>query len=214
SSARRRAQDKRFTSTRAISRVRERCESPMSYTPILATLAYVLSPDGRRVLLIHRNRRPDDAHFGKYNGLGGKLDSGEDVVACLRREVHEEAGLECEELVLRGTISWPGFGKHGEDWFGFLFRVDRFRGTPRAEKPNVLVIAIDDLNDWVGCLGGHPQVQTPNMDRLARRGTLLLNAHCQAPLCNPSRTSVLTGLRPSTSGVYALNPWFRTSAPL
>jgi arylsulfatase A-like enzyme len=79
-----------------------------------------------------------------------------------------------------------------------------------ARPPNILFIAIDDLNDWVGCLGGHPQVQTPHMDRLARRGTLFANAHCQAPICNPSRASLLTGLRPSTSGVYALNPWFRT----
>src|SRR6266699_4641812 len=82
---------------------------------------------------------------------------------------------------------------------------------PAADKPNVLFIAIDDLNDWVGCLGGHPQVKTPHMDRLARRGTLFANAHCQAPLCNPSRTSVLTGLRPSTTGVYALAAWFRTA---
>ena len=80
-----------------------------------------------------------------------------------------------------------------------------------AEKPNVLFIAIDDLNDWVGCLHGHPQVQTPHIDRLAARGTLFINAHCQSPLCNPSRTSVLTGLRPSTTGVYALAPWFRTA---
>ena len=71
-------------------------------------------------------------------------------------------------------------------------------------RPNVLFIAIDDLNDWVGCLGGHPQAETPNIDRLARRGTLFTNAHCQAPLCNPSRTSMLTGLRPSTTGIYAL----------
>lgn len=84
-------------------------------------------------------------------------------------------------------------------------------GTPR---PNVLFIAIDDLNDWVGFLGGHPQVKTPNMDRLAARGTAFTNAHCQAPLCNPSRTSVLTGLRPTTTGVYALAPWFRTSDKL
>lgn len=77
------------------------------------------------------------------------------------------------------------------------------------ERPNVLFIAIDDLNDWVGCLGGHPQVQTPHIDALANRGTLFTNAHCQAPLCNPSRTSVLTGLRPTTTGVYALQPWFR-----
>jgi 8-oxo-dGTP diphosphatase len=104
----------------------------MSFTPILATLGYILSPDGRRVLLIHRNRRPNDPHFGKYNGLGGKVEPSEDVVSCLRREVREESGLECESLVLRGTVSWPGFGKHGEDWFGFIFRVDRFHGQPRA----------------------------------------------------------------------------------
>jgi 8-oxo-dGTP diphosphatase len=104
----------------------------MPYQPILATLGYILSPDGRRVLLVHRNRRPDDTQLGKYNGLGGKLDPGEDVVSCMRREIREEANVECEELVLRGTISWPGFGKHGEDWFGFIFRIDRFRGTPRT----------------------------------------------------------------------------------
>jgi arylsulfatase A-like enzyme len=86
--------------------------------------------------------------------------------------------------------------------------------SPGSPKPNVLFIAIDDLNDWVGCLGGHPQVKTPHMDRLARRGVLFTNAHCQAPLCNPSRTSLLTGRRPSSTGVYALNPWFRTAAPL
>src|SRR6476619_5489967 len=81
-------------------------------------------------------------------------------------------------------------------------------------RPNVLFIAIDDLNDWVGCLRGHPQVKTPHIDALAARGTLFTNAHCQAPLCNPSRTSLLTGLRPSTTGVYALAPWFRTAKGL
>jgi 8-oxo-dGTP diphosphatase len=102
----------------------------MPYTPILATLGYVLSPDGRRVLMIRRDRDPADLHFGKYNGLGGKLEPGEDVVAGLRREVREEAGIECTRLALRGTISWPGFGKRGEDWFGFIFRIDAFAGTP------------------------------------------------------------------------------------
>src|SRR5436305_8708108 len=86
--------------------------------------------------------------------------------------------------------------------------------SPAAEKPNVLFIALDDLNDWVGPLGGHPQAKTPHIDQLAARGTTFTNAHCQAPLCNPSRTSVLTGLRPSTTGVYALAPWFRTSEKL
>jgi arylsulfatase A-like enzyme len=79
-----------------------------------------------------------------------------------------------------------------------------------AERPpDVLFIAIDDQNDWIGALGGHPQARTPNIDRLAARGTLFTNAHAQAPLCNPSRTSLMLGLRPSTTGIYGLQPWFR-----
>src|SRR5215468_10188739 len=81
--------------------------------------------------------------------------------------------------------------------------------TSAPQLPNVLFIAIDDLNDWVGCLGGHPQAKTPNIDRLAARGVLLANAHCQAPLCNPSRSSLMTGLRPSTTGIYGLVPGIR-----
>ena len=80
----------------------------------------------------------------------------------------------------------------------------------QVNKPNILLVIIDDLNDWTGDLEGHPKVQTPNMDRLADRGMIFTNAHAQAPLCNPSRTSFLTGLRPSTTGIYALGPWFRT----
>lgn len=75
-----------------------------------------------------------------------------------------------------------------------------------AGKPNVLFIAIDDQNDWVGHLGGHPLVKTPHLDKLAARGTTFLNAHCQSPLCNPSRTSLMFGLRPTTTGVYGLQP--------
>ena len=67
----------------------------MPYTPVLATRGYVLSPDGRRVLLIHRNLNAADHYFGKYNGLGGKLEAGEDIVAGMKREIREEAGLEC-----------------------------------------------------------------------------------------------------------------------
>ncbi len=69
-------------------------------------------------------------------------------------------------------------------------------------KPNVLFIAIDDLNDWVGCLKGHPQTKTPNIDKLADQGVLFTNAHCQAPICGPSRASIFTGLYPSTTGNY------------
>jgi arylsulfatase A-like enzyme len=71
-----------------------------------------------------------------------------------------------------------------------------------AEKPNVLFISVDDLNDWVGCMGGHPQAKTPNIDRLASSGVLFTNAHCSAPACNPSRTAVMTGISPHVSGLY------------
>src|SRR5688500_12125641 len=86
----------------------------MPYTPIVATLGYVLSPDGNDVLMVHRNARPDDHQLGKYNGLGGKIEPDEDVLAGMRREIREEAGIDCTALQLRGTISWPGFGTQGE----------------------------------------------------------------------------------------------------
>lgn len=129
--------------------------APMPYTPIIGTLGYVMSPDGQRVLLVHRNARPDDAHYGKFNGLGGKMERDEDVAACMRREIREEAGIECTRMVLRGTISWPGFGKHGEDWLGFVFRIDRFEGTPLERNPEgslswVPVADIQGLNLWDG----------------------------------------------------------------
>jgi arylsulfatase A-like enzyme len=71
-----------------------------------------------------------------------------------------------------------------------------------AARPNVLFIAIDDLNDWVGCMGGHPQSRTPNLDRLAASGVLFTNAHCPAPACNPSRSAIFTGISPHRSGLY------------
>jgi 8-oxo-dGTP diphosphatase len=109
----------------------------------LATLGYVLSDDRRRVLMIRRDVRPDDIHFGYYNGLGGKLEPDEDVVTGMRREIREEAGLECTALELAGTISWPGFGRDGEHWFGFLFRVPGWTGTPPAGNPEGTLVWVD-----------------------------------------------------------------------
>ena len=83
-------------------------------------------------------------------------------------------------------------------------------GADHLSKPNVLFISLDDLNDWVGVLGGHPQARTPNIDRLARQGVLFEQAYCAAPLCNPSRTAIMTGLRSSTTGIYGnAGSWFR-----
>ncbi len=138
------------------------------YTPVLATLGYVLSPDGARVLMVRRDRRPDDLHFGKYNGLGGKLTAGEDVVAGMRRELREEAGLECRSLRLRGTVSWPGFGKHGEDWFGFVFVIDRWEGDPPAGnvEGSLSWVAVDRLLElplWEGDRHFLPLVFDPSV---------------------------------------------------
>ena len=81
------------------------------------------------------------------------------------------------------------------------------------DTPNVLFIAVDDLRDWVGHLGGHPQAKTPNIDRLAKRGVSFAQAYCSAPLCNPSRISLLSGIAPSSSGVYGNGEKLRDKLP-
>src|SRR5262249_6692777 len=133
----------------------DRQDFPMPVTPILATLGYVLSPDATRVLLIHPKTRPDDPHFGKYNRLGGKLHAHEDVGARTRPEVRAGAAIEGARLRLLGTISWPGFGKQGEDWFGFIFRIDRWHGTPLTHNAEGSLEWVDaerilDLPLWEG----------------------------------------------------------------
>ncbi|HCC71140.1 MAG TPA: iduronate-2-sulfatase [Bacteroidales bacterium] len=82
------------------------------------------------------------------------------------------------------------------------------------DKPDILFIAIDDMNDWITPLGGRENMHTPNIDALAGRGMLFENAHCTAPACCPSRTSVMTGVRPSTSGIYANTQIWRHSTVL
>lgn len=126
----------------------------MPYTPIIGCLGYVLSADGRRVLLVHRSR-DGDQHAGKWNGLGGKLEPDEDVYTCLCRELSEEAGLVVTSARLRGTISWPGFGVGGEDWFGFVFVVDGWTGDPPERNEDGPLVwhdidALDDLPMWEG----------------------------------------------------------------
>lgn len=72
----------------------------------------------------------------------------------------------------------------------------------KKEYPNVLMLIVDDLNDWVGPMGGHPNTKTPNIDRLASEATVFTNAHAPAPICGPSRASIMTGLAPATTGIY------------
>jgi len=86
-----------------------------------------------------------------------------------------------------------------------------FASYGQDKRPNVLLLSIDDLNDWIGCLEGHPQAITPNIDKLAGKGTLFANAHCQAPVCQPSRSSMMTSTYPSSTGLYFLSPGIRES---
>jgi 8-oxo-dGTP diphosphatase len=104
----------------------------MPYCPIVGTLGFVLSPDGTKVLLCHRNARE-----------------------CMRRELLEEADITPTELVLRGTVNWTGFGPKGEDWLGFIFRIDAFEGAPHRENEEGVLEwhplgALETLPMWEG----------------------------------------------------------------
>jgi len=127
----------------------------MPYTPIIGTMGYILSADRKQTLMIHRTARLTDCHFNKYNGLGGKMRANEDVLTCIKREILEEAGINCEKIILRGTINWTGFGPDGENWLGFIFRIDDFTGIPFKEnnEGDLTWIGLNQLFDlpmWEG----------------------------------------------------------------
>lgn len=95
----------------------------------------------------------------------------------------------------------------------FLGMANATTETP-GRQPNVLFLAVDDMKDWVNCLGGYEgRVHTPHIDRLARRGILFTNAHCPSPKCAPSRAAIMTGLRPSTTGLYDNGHWWLPNLP-
>lgn len=81
------------------------------------------------------------------------------------------------------------------------------------QKPNVLFIAVDDMNDWVGFLNGYPGIQTPNLDELAKQGVAFANAHCPSPMCGPSRASIMSGKYPHKTGIYSNGQWWRPNYP-
>ena len=116
---------------------------PTTFTPIVGTLAYLWDAERDRVLLIRRNARPDDDHHGKVNGLGGKLEADESIVAGLRRELREEAEVELVDFELRGTITWTNFGPRREEWLGFVFLVTSWTGRIPASNP-------EGTLEWVG----------------------------------------------------------------
>src|SRR5829696_7365436 len=91
--------------------------------------------------------------------------------------------------------------------------IARSAETAAATRPNVLFIAVDDLRDWVGYMNRYPQTITPNIDRLAKRGVYFTRSYCAAPVCNPSRAALMSGLRPWTTGVYENGNDWRTVIP-
>ncbi|MDR0989977.1 MAG: 8-oxo-dGTP diphosphatase [Propionibacteriaceae bacterium] len=97
-------------------------------------MAYAFDRPRRRVLLIYKDATGDQRTFSKYNGIGGKIEPGEHVVAGMKREFWEETGLTAERYALRGTVSWPGFWANGESWFGFIFRIDAWSGDLRRQS--------------------------------------------------------------------------------
>jgi len=104
--------------------------------------------------MVHRTARSDDYQLGKYNGLGGKLESDEDIATCMKREITEEAGITVTSMRLRGTISWPGFSDAGDE-FGFIFLIDGWQGEPytsNVEGPLSWqrIDALDELPLWPG----------------------------------------------------------------
>ena len=106
----------------------------MALTPIIGTLAYILNEETDEVLLIRRDSRPDDDHFGKVNGLGGKVETNEHILSGLRREILEEADITILSMELRGVITWTDFGPKREHWLGFIFLIRDWEGEPEASN--------------------------------------------------------------------------------
>ena len=86
-----------------------------------------------------------------------------------------------------------------------VFLLGAFLLAGEESKPNVLFIAVDDMNDGITLFGKDRPFKTPNLEKLAKRGVFFSRAYCSSPACNPSRASVLTGKRPHLSGVYGLS---------
>jgi 8-oxo-dGTP diphosphatase len=106
----------------------------------LATLAY-LRRDGK-TLMVHRNKKVNDMHQGRWNGLGGKFESGETPEECVIREIREESGLIARNPILKGFLTFPGFS-NDEDWYAFVFVVNDFEGE-LIESPEGDLQWVDD----------------------------------------------------------------------
>lgn len=117
----------------------------------LATLCYLRS--NGKTLMVYRNKKPNDMHRGKWNGLGGKLEPAESPEECAVREVFEESGLQTEELILKGFLTFPNFS-NDEDWYAFVYLIPSFSGSlvdsPEGDLRWIEDEKLLDLNLWAG----------------------------------------------------------------
>jgi 8-oxo-dGTP diphosphatase len=130
----------------------------------LATLCYVRK--GHKTLMVHRVKKPNDIHQGKWNGLGGKMESGESPEDCARREIQEESGLTASNITLKGILTFPSFAAD-EDWYAFVFVVDDYQGQ-LIDSPEGNLRWIDDdhlleLNLWEGDRYFLPLLEKPGI---------------------------------------------------
>lgn len=119
----------------------------------LATLCYVIDRSKNSTLMIYRNKKENDFHEGKWNGLGGKFEAGESPEECAIREIEEESGLKVSAVKMRGFITFPLFDGV-DDWYVFLFTADKFSGdlidSPEGELKWIPLNELDKLNLWDG----------------------------------------------------------------
>jgi 8-oxo-dGTP diphosphatase len=117
----------------------------------LATLCYVRKDN--RTLMVHRVKKEQDIHRGKWNGLGGKLEPGETPEECAIREIKEESGLLVRRPLLKGILTFPAFA-HDEDWYAFVFVVTEFEGelidSPEGNLKWIEDADLPKLNLWEG----------------------------------------------------------------
>ena len=133
----------------------------MGFTPVVGTLAYLLDQETDQVLIIRRNARLDDDHFGKVNGLGGKVEVDEDIVSSARREVLEESDLDATGLELRGTVTFSDFGPNREQWLIFVFLVTTWSGVCASSNNEGSLEWVQRTNLLDACRGGPAALQLP-----------------------------------------------------
>ena len=133
----------------------------MRFTPVVGTLAYLWDQPRDQVLIIRRNARPDDDHYGKINGLGGKVEVDEDIVSSARREILEESSLMATTMSLRGTISFSDFGPNREQWLVFAFLVTGWTGECASANNEGELEWVDRALLLQACNGGSAAQQLP-----------------------------------------------------